>query len=373
MTFLLQDALVTRDKNTERDGVATPSFLPQVADPELDRGVLEHLDFNSDVSFAALVAFVTVDELGHYGKAAKFLNKQQQGLRQHIRNLEDALHVRLLDTGPGGTYRAVGRVGLELRERARLMVYQYGAISRLGENAMRIRYLSQHGFFMSSVEVRLDGIVDLQPLTLGDEDRSVTRFHDDVIVPLAAGMIDLVIGFAPDDDSPPAELIMSHRLFTSRHEAMVPADDPREEIEVAELVAEGMLLVPPIDTRSREQLEVAIAKDVPDDPGPEARVKRESYGTEALIQYGLKGLGTVVLPSGMAHVFYNGNDHGGPATAAFKWIPVRTAAGEHIFQDVYALMRRARDRHSDPLAKILKLIRQEVADRGLDKAPAREY
>ncbi|HEY0699578.1 MAG TPA: LysR family transcriptional regulator, partial [Micromonospora sp.] len=89
-------------------GSTLPRLLPRQVEPELSGHLLEHLDINTDVSFAALVAFAAVDEFGHFGKAARFLGKQQQGLRQHIRNLEEALNVQLLDTGPGGEYRAAG-------------------------------------------------------------------------------------------------------------------------------------------------------------------------------------------------------------------------------------------------------------------------
>jgi hypothetical protein len=50
--------------------------------------------------------------------------------------------------------------------------------------------------------------------------------------------------------------------------------------------------VPRMNTRSRELLEDATAKDAPDDPGRNVRVRREAYDTDMLIQYGMKGLGT---------------------------------------------------------------------------------
>lgn len=343
--------------------------------PNLDgsRGdlILDHLDFvDSDITFTALAAFVAVDEFGHYGKAARFLGKQQQGLRQHIKKLEEVLNVQLLAAGPGGEYRAAGEVGRQLRDRARMMVYQHSAIGRLRDKNIKIRYLPPHGIFMSVVEARLDGLVEMQSTTLGNEHRSLTRFHDNVIVPLAAGVIDFVIGPQPRSESPAAELLASHYLHSSRHEAMVPVEDKRQCVELAELVADGRLLVPPMNTRSRELLEEAIAKDVPDDPGPNARVRCEAYDTDVLIQYGMKGLGTVVVPSGVAHVFYHGNDFGGPATAAFKWIPVCTSSGQELCQEIYALVRRARDRHTDQLGRILNLVRQEVARLGLERGRA---
>ncbi|HEY0639084.1 MAG TPA: LysR family transcriptional regulator [Pseudonocardiaceae bacterium] len=319
------------------------------------------------MSFAALVAFAAVDEFGHFGKAARFLGKQQQGLRQHIRNLEEALNVQLLDTGPGGEYRAAGPIGNELRDRARLMVFQYGAISRLTDDAVRVQYLPQHGFFMAAVEARLDGVMDLRPTVLGDEDRSYTRFHDNVIVPLAAGMIDFAIGVPPPPESPPAELLTSCYLHSSRQEAMIPVRDPRDRVLLSELVAERAMLVPPMATRSRVRLEEEIRRDVCGDPGPDKRVKREAFGTKVLIQYGLKGLGTVVVPSNIAYPFYAGNCYGGPAAADYKWVPVCTSSGRPLYQEVYAIHRRARDRRSERIRRILALVRQEVAELGLEQ------
>jgi DNA-binding transcriptional LysR family regulator len=327
----------------------------------------EHLDLNADISWSALVAFVAVDEFGHYGKAAKFLGKQQQGLRQHVKNLEEALHSQLIGTGPDGEYQAVGLIGRELRERARLMVYQYGAIGRLTDQAVRIQYLPQHCFFMAPVEARLDGVVELRSTTLGEEVWSQPRFHDDVIVPLAAGMIDFAVGIPPAEDAASAELLNCHYLYSYCQEAMVPVSDPRERAELAELVAEARLIVPPVHVRPRIQLEAEVVMDVPDDPGPAVRVKRESYATKVLIQYGMKGLGTVVLPSSIAFPFYHGNAYGGPETADFKWIPVCTSSGQYLHQDVHALTRRVRDRYSDQVNMILELVRQEAADLGLDK------
>jgi DNA-binding transcriptional LysR family regulator len=353
-----------------QEGVCEQSIqgiLPQL-NPDRGNDLAGHLDFGDmEITFSALLALVAVDEFGHYGKAAKFLGKQQQGLRQHIKKLEEVLNVQLLAAGPEGEYRAVGQVGRELRDRARLMVYQYCAIGRLCDKDVKIRYLPQYGMFMSAVEARLDGLVDIQSIVLGDEDRSAARFHDNVMIPLAAGVIDFVVGPAPSADSPAAELLAAHYLYSSRQEAMVPVGDPREQIELGELVASGRLLLPPINTRSRDVLEEEIAKDVPDDPGPAVRVSREAYTSEVLIQYGIKGLGTVVLPSGMAQPFYHGNDYGGPAAANFKWIPVATSSGRLIYQEVYALVRRARDRHADQLGRILNLVRQEVAEFGLEK------
>jgi DNA-binding transcriptional LysR family regulator len=332
--------------------------------------LLEYLGAaDSEITFAALAAFVAVDEFGHYGRAARFLGKQQQGLRQHVRKLEELLNVQLLDVGPGGEYRAVGKVGHELRDRARLMVFQHGAIGRLADKEIKIRFLPQHGSFMTSVEARLDGLVDLQSRTLGDEHRSIARFYDNVVAPLAAGVIDLAIGPPPRPESPATELLAPQYLYSSRHEAMVDRDDPRDRIMLSELVAEGRLLVAPIETHGRDLLEDAIAKDVPDDPGPEARVKREALDTKVLIQYGTKGLGTVVVPSAMAYPFYPGNDCGGPSTDAFKWLPVCTSSGSLIYQNVYALVRRAPDRHSAQLSRIVNLIRQEVAHLELEKGP----
>jgi DNA-binding transcriptional LysR family regulator len=329
----------------------------------------EHLDLNTDISLSALVAFVAVDEFGHYGKAAKFLGKQQQGLRQHIKNLEEALSTQLLDVGPGGNYRAVGPIARELRDRARLMVYQYGAIGRLGDKAIRVHYLPQHCFFMAAVEARLDGVLELRTTTLTDEARGVQRFHDEVIVPLAAGLIDVAVGMPPGEGTAPAELVAGQHLYYAHQEAMVSANDARDRVELAELVTDARLLVPPAGVRSRIQLEEEVARDVPDDPGPAARVKREAYGTKVLIQYGMKGMGTVVVPSSVAYPFYHGNDYGGPESARFKWVPVRTSSGRHLYQNVCVLTRRVRDRNSDAISTILKLIAAEVAALGLDKEP----
>jgi DNA-binding transcriptional LysR family regulator len=345
-------------------------MLSGLIPPSGNDSLLEYLGTaDSEITFAALVAFVAVDEFGHYGKAARFLGKQQQGLRQHVRKLEELLNMQLLDIGPGGEYHAVGKVSHELRDRARLMVFQHGAIGRLADKEIKIRFLPQHGSFMTSVEARLDGLVDIRSMTLGDEDRSMVRFHDNVIAPLAAGTIDLAVGPPPSPESPAAELLAPQYLYTSRHEAMVGRDDPRERITLAELVADGRLLVAPNDTHGRDLLEDAIAKDVPDDPGPDARVKREALDTKVLIQYGMKGLGTVVVPSAMAHPFYTGNDCAGPSADLFKWLPVCTSSGNLIYQDVFALIRRAPDRHSGQLSRIVNLIRQEVAQLELEKGP----
>lgn len=351
--------------------VNEPGSLAEILshlDDSIDTASLsEHLDLNPDISFAALVAFAAVDEFGHYGRAAKFLGKQQQGLRQHVKNLEEVMNTQLIGTGPQGEYQAVGPIGRELRDRARLILYQYGAIGRLSDKSVKIHYLSQHCFFMAPVEARLDGLMDLRPTTLSEEFRSMPRFHDNVIVPLAAGMIDLAIGMLPGEHTAPAELVTGHYLYSYQQEAMVPAPDPRERIDLAELVAEARLLVPPVHFRSRMQLEDEITREVPDDPGPSARVRRESSGTKVLIQYGINGLGTVVVPSSLAYPFYHGNDYGGPTSAAFKWIPVCKPSGERLYQDVYALTRRVRDQYSDQIAMILKLVRQQVIEMGLEK------
>lgn len=344
----------------------TGEILNHLAESAGSIRLSEHLDLNTDISLSALVAFVAVDEFGHFGKAAKYLGKQQQGLRQHIKNLEEALGTQLLGTRPNGEYQAIGPIGRELRDRARLMVYQYGAIGRLGDTAVRIQYLPQHCFFMAAVEARLEGVIDLRATTLSDEARAISRFHDEVMLPLAGGMIDVAVGMPPGEGSASAELLSCHRLYSAYQEAMVPASDPRDRIELAELVADGRLLVPPMGARSRMQLEEELARDVPGDPGPAARVKREAFGTKVLIQYGVHGLGIVVLPSSIAHPFYHGNAYGGPESANFKWIPVCNSAGRYLHQDVYALTRRVRDRNSDQISRIVKLIDQEVASRGLD-------
>jgi DNA-binding transcriptional LysR family regulator len=357
---------------TQEDKGRVTGILSHLVDSVERIRLSEHLDLNTDISLSALVAFVAVDEFGHYGKAAKFLGKQQQGLRQHVKNLEEALAAQLIGTGPDGEYRAVGSIGRELRDRARLMVYQYGAIGRLGDKAIRVHFLPQHCFFMAAVQARLEGVLELRTTTLSEEARCVQRFHDDVIVPLAAGMIDVAVGMPPEAGTAPAEVVAAQHLYSAHQEAMVPAEDIRERVELAELVADARLLVPPVHVRSRMQLEEELARDVPHDPGPAARVKHEAFGTKVLIQYGRKGLGTVVVPSSVAFPFYHGNDYGGPSSANFKWLPVCTSTGSYLYQDVYVLTRRVRDKRTDQISTILKLIATEVAGMGLGNNLSRQ-
>jgi DNA-binding transcriptional LysR family regulator len=341
---------------------------PERRDPTMAEKLSDHLQFNNEVTFTALLAFAAVDEFGSFKAAADYLQRTPQGLRKAITNLAKALSVSdLLKPEASGRYRASGRVAEELRELARTLMYQYGSISRLGDDNIRIRYLPQHGFFMAAVEARLDGLVNMHPKTLGEEDRSITRFQDEVIAALAGGAIDLAIGLPPRDGSDNAKKLRTHYLYSSRQEAMVAATDPRDAIALTELLDEGKLLVPPINTRSRERLEHEIKADVPNPPDSAQWVKREAYGTKVLIQYGMKGLGAVVVPSDIAHVFHHGNDYGGSAAARFKWIPLCRSSREFIYQPVYAITRRARDRRSDQLQVILSAIQKEVSDLGLEK------
>ena len=90
-----------------------------------------------------------------------------------------------------------------------------------------------------------------------------------------------------------------------------------------------------------------------------------------LIQYGMAGLGTVVVPSDIAHPFHHGHEYGGPRTGNFRWIPVVRSTGRPIYQEVFATYRHYTVPHTEAIPTVVKIIKEEVARLGLEQNPDR--
>lgn len=325
----------------------------------VSRDLLKHLP--------QLVALAVLDDVGDYVEAGKLLTRGDRWVRDTVKDLADELSVSgLLEQGPRNRMQVSGQIASQAREIGRAIVYLAGSMHRLRDRNVRVRYLPQHGFFMAKVEADLGATVDLHPKTLGEEDRAMERFRDEVISAVALGTVDLAIGLPPERAVAVEHKLEVTYLYSSRQEAMIPAEEPRDQITLAELATRDLLLPPP-RTRSRDTLEKATAVDV-QNAGP-LRVRREAFGTKVLIQYGMRGLGTVVVPSDIAHVFKYGNDYGGPATQAYKWVPVVDAKERYIHQKVYATTRRTRDVRTDDVRRVLDGVKAEVARLGLETDP----
>jgi DNA-binding transcriptional LysR family regulator len=323
--------------------------------------ITDALVLTQNGNWDAVAAFVAVDELGSCKAAAELLGRTEHGVRELVKKL--ARHLRVEDVvrpDETGVLRASGQIARDVRAQARLCINEYAAVARYGDDNVRIRYLPQHSFFMAAVEAQTERFMDLHPKALGEEDRSVDRFEDEVIPAVAGGNVDLVIGMPPRKGTMSIRKLTSHYLYSSRQEAMVPYDDPRQEMTLRQLIEERRMLVPPIHTRSRTRLEQMIASDLPDAPPAAQRVRREAFGTKVLIQYGMNGLGTVVVPNDIAYVFHAGHDYGGPQAEKFRWIPIRRENGEFIHQSVWATVRTKRDRRSPHVDTLVEEIRNQV-------------
>jgi DNA-binding transcriptional LysR family regulator len=351
----------------EHDETDLRHVFDQLAKADTDDQALRDVVISDDLSFMGVVTLAALDEYGSYKEAAEILRRKESGLRSHIKNLRTFMQSEIVVPVGDSRYKVCNepRV-LELRDRARLMLYQYGAISRLGDPTIRIRYLPQHVFFMAPVEARLErGIgTPLHPRPLGEEDRAIERFQRNVLAAVAGGMIDFAIGLPPEGII--GDSLQVKYLYSARLEAMVPKAGAPKSITLGELVSEGKMLVPPMKTRSRALLEQEIASDVPGAPPPARRVKREAFGTKVLHQYGLEGLGTCVVPSDIAYPFKAGQDHGGPRTEDFTWIPVCRSSGEYIFQSVYASYR---NRPKSEIVSLCEQVQLQVDQLGLEKRP----
>jgi DNA-binding transcriptional LysR family regulator len=364
----------------ETDDTSFPFIFQRLRDltpinPE-GRTDLTNMRVNGELTLKRLFALAALDECGTYDDAATMLDQSSQNVREHIRKLTELLGVPVVeDRGKGQYVVSDDPVVLELRDRGRLMIHQYAAMSRLVQAPrVKIRYLPQHCFFMAPVEAMFEHTAtEIRAVPLGEEDRDVDRFNTRVLIPITAGQTDLAIGMPPDPDSVMAQKLTTTYLYSSRQEAMIPATDLRKQVSLRELVTEGRMLVPPQATRSRRTLENAIRADMPDAPRhPGHRVKREAFGTKVLIQYAMAGLGTVVVPSDIATVFHHGQDYGGPRTADFKWVPVCRSSGEFIYQEVYATYRRNNATVlKEAIDLICRRILHEVGTLRLEKAPVR--
>lgn len=341
-----------------------------VEDQDEAEKLLSHLTPDTLRHLGSLLAFAVVDETGKITDSGKVIGRSDKWVREAIDELGDSLGVKNLLTLSDRRQVPSGQIALEVRRIARSVLYQVGAVPRLADENIRVRYLPQHGFFMAAVEAQLGHQMNLHPKTLGEEDRAVVRFREEVLAAVAAGTVDLAIGLPPDRKMKEEGGLRLTYLYSSRQEAMVPrTEDAPDRITLVDLVEKGDLLLPPPHTRSRETLEARYRVDSPNGGELVRQVKREAYGTKVLIEYGMNGLGTVVVPSDIAHVFKHGNDYGGPPTARFQWIPVVDANGDLIHQPVYATMRRDRDGRTENVLRILEAVRRQVALLNLETDP----
>lgn len=340
------------------------------------------------ITLARLRVFVSVAELDcSVSRAADELRQTPNAVRQNLDLLQSAFAGRSLFAQDR---RGLSVFGTEVYRQAREMMDRWGALSDSGSSTLRITFLPQHAHLVSAVMRRLrvtvaderlgrdaggrdgrsDDHIECTTNVLGEQDRSMVVFEENVIGSLLHGATDLVIGPPPRRvGDPPA--LDRHRLYTSRLEAMIDSAEVEAEaeneaehgIELRDLVRRR-LLVPPLPARSRQMLEREIAEHIADDPGIAARVAHEAYGTKVLVAFGQDGHGTVVVPSDIALPFKSGSSFAGTRAGSFRWVPVRRD-GVDLTQEVYATTR------VDPGERALRVVRElraVVRETGLDVA-----
>ncbi|WP_018505446.1 LysR family transcriptional regulator [Parafrankia discariae] len=345
------------------------------------------------ITLARLRVFVSVAELDcSVTRAADELRQTSNAVRQNLDLLQSAFAGRSLFAQDR---RGLSVFGAEVYRQAREMMDRWGALSDAGSSTLRITFLPQHAHLVSAVMRRLratvaderpgrdadgrdlgqrdsggragdwpDDHIECTTNVLGEQDRSMVVFEENVIGSLLHGATDLVIGPPPRRvGDPPA--LDRHRLYTSRLEAMIDSAEAGagDGIELRDLVRRR-LLVPPLPARSRQMLEREIAEHIADDPGIATRVAHEAYGTKVLVAFGQDGHGTVVVPSDIALPFKSGSAFAGTRAGSFRWVPVRRD-GVDLTQDVYATTR------VDPGERALRVVRElrtVVRETGLDAA-----
>lgn len=230
--------------------------------------------------------FVTVARTGTYSAAAQRLHVAQPALWKQVQALEHELGVRLFERQ--GRRVLLTSTGRQLLERCEAVVHAADGIAELaGElragraGVVTVSCLPPHvARFLAAVLAEFRTRHSAIRVQLRESEGG------NPLLDLAAGAVDLAIGVDGDDS---LESLLLYRVFTvvvapPRHRLQ-----GREQVEVAELRDEPLLITPP-GFRSREQLERACHAD-----GFEPLVAHESSSPAALLALAQAGLGLGVL------------------------------------------------------------------------------
>lgn len=310
---------------------------------------------------------VTVD-FGSATDAAALMKKTATIVREDIRALVRATgHDEFWDKddrAESGAY-VLNTKGRKVYDLCKGALARMGALAALGkEQTPVVAFLPHHVQFVARAVSRAGGLKRHFLRMLDERHRGATDYERHAIKPLEDGSpsIHLVVGPPPErpDERPK---LHTHRLYSTRLEAMVPADHPGEVFPLADL-AQSTLLAAPIEFRSRHQLEEAISSYL----GP--RITRgeviPGYSPATLVIAQWEGADAVtVLPSDIAAAFHEGGIVGGNRAKDFKWIPIQHD-GKEITNHVNATCR-SRDR--DELDVVVAALKDSASELHLTSLP----
>ncbi|WUN59968.1 LysR family transcriptional regulator (plasmid) [Rhodococcus sp. NBC_00294] len=271
--------------------------------------------------------------------AAENLNADPTTVTKHLRTL-NALFGPLTVAHRGNAEVTITELGRSVAARFdEILMAQRSLVHQRRTTA--VRYLPHHSpTVMPAAAAMIAENYPLELSVLGEHHRAVDHFVDRALRPLVAGLFDVAIGIDPHDFGSSAEVAQSYATVTNQLtttplyrawlEVMVPKGGPHAErryITVADLANDPLpLLVAPVGTRSRGQLEKLFAQ---------ARltptVRIAEYESKVLIMAAYSGLGLAVLPSDLALQFDSAWDAPLASTAQadrWAWVPLRARPDE---------------------------------------------
>lgn len=330
-------------------------------------------DLNDHITLPRLRAFVAIAEYKTINAAARSLRQQRQTVQGHLKSLQQFVAAPLFegtaDSRDPDRPRDLTPYGRRFLGQARQMLHLWGGLSR--DTTCTVAFLPQHSYFMARAFRTLrqsDGPLTIEKQILGEQHREKTSFEHDVIGPLAAGVLDLVIGLPPTGFGDRLDL---EYLYTSRLEAMISRDDPYSEeegITLEELVAlvrkrrsmgDNGLLLPPEDTRTWRLLGDNFQRFLPTESLTQI-TDLTSYSTKALVAFAIEDSGIVVVPSDIAYPFRSAHYFAGKdSQLGFKWVPLRDQDGGHLKHEVFATT--SRDYPNPTVDAVVEAIKEAVA------------
>ncbi|QGG95096.1 LysR family transcriptional regulator [Actinomarinicola tropica] len=245
-----------------------------------------------------LNALAAVHDHGSFSAAARALHTVQSNVSTHVARLERELGATLVDRSSG----QLTEEGLAVLDRTRRINAELDAmtadVASMGDvvsGGARIGVIGTVGRWL--VPRLVEAVQREHPLVrLGILDATTTS-----LVPLVqSGDLDLAIvnipSAGPDLDTMP--------LFAEDRVLVVPTDHPlaaSDHVALAE-AAEHPLLMPPVGTSFRDELDGAAAR-----AGVELTAQAEVDGMRLLASLAFQGFGPAVVPSGAVPSYVGGD------------------------------------------------------------------
>ncbi|MGI5214498.1 hypothetical protein [Plantactinospora sp. CA-290183] len=193
-------------------------------------------------------------------------------------------------------------------------------------------------------------------------------FEDEALFPLTLGHHEITIG---NRTAAYEEELQSDLLYAAQLEAMVPAEYPREQLGLAELVTAHRAMLPTENSRSRRLLADRIAGQRIEAPPKELWVAADTYGMPTAVhrvaedhqRFGSGSKLVVVAPSDVALLYKGGSRFGGSGVEASKWVPLHHEQ-ERLELGVYVTTTNPRPNHLRPIVDRIKRICEELPELG---------